>query len=926
MHFFDVGEICAKEDHGELPDGEPPDLDDIIDSASGVIFAHEHQITSNTTPPSTSTPDLEQSSITPLRPKSTRNKERDFESLRPFFLHQPANIVKRTFEATTQFARTNIGSLQLKKTFRTPFPACNVHRRNEAVATDTVFSDVAAIDDGSMAAQLFVGRESLVTDVYGVKTEKQFVNTLEDNIRKRGAMDKLISDRAQVEISNRVLSILRGYMIDSWQSEPHYQHQNFAERRYATIKPLVNTLLNLCGAPAYCWLLALCYVCFVLNHTAVGSLHWRTPIEKLTGSTPDISSLLCFQFYEPVYYKLDDSDFPSESTEKLGRFVGISEHVGHALTFKVLTDDTKKIIHRSRIRSALNPNERNLRVDLKANDPPPQIVRSKHDESLQQDGTMPTFDPTDLIGRTFLLDPEDDGQRFRGKIIEAIVENEQELNNHPDRIKFRCAINDEQFEEIISYNEILHMIEKDETEEGLWRFKSITGHQGPLSKSDKAYNGSRFNVLVHWENGESTYEPLHIIAADDPISCAIYAKENNLLEEEGWKRFKRLAKRQKKLVRLMNQAKLQSFRTKPVYMFGHLVPRNHDQALQLDEKNGNTRWRDAEKLELKQIMEYKTFIDKGKKAAIPKDYKRIRVHFVYAVKHDGRYKARLVAGGHLTDTPIDSVYSSVVSLRGLRFVIFLGELNGLGIWATDIGNAYLESKTKEKVCIIAGPEFGELEGHLLIISKALYGLRSSGLRWHERFADTLTDMGFFPSKAEDDIWMRRNGDIYEYIAIYVDDLCIVAKDPKSITDTLKNVYDFKLKNTGEISYHLGCDFFRDNTDTLCISPKTYIQKMKETYERMFGTAPKSFTSPLENNDHPELDTSEELDVNGIKKYQSLIGALQWAVSIGRMDITTAVMTMSSFRVAPRKGHLERIKRIYGYLCKIKHVTIRVLKE
>ena len=97
------------------------------------------------------------------------------------------------------------------------------------------------------------------------------------------------------------------------------------------------------------------------------------------------------------------------------------------LTFKVLTDDSKKIIHRSRIRSALNPNERNLRVDLEADDPPPEIVRSKHDESLQQDGTMPTFDPTDLIGRTFLLNPEDDGQRFCGKIIETIVENEQEI-------------------------------------------------------------------------------------------------------------------------------------------------------------------------------------------------------------------------------------------------------------------------------------------------------------------------------------------------------------------------------------------------------------------------------------------------------------------------------------------------------------------
>ena len=70
---------------------------------------------------------------------------------------------------------------------------------------------------------------------------------------------------------------------------------------------------------------------------------------------------------------------------------------------------------------------------------------------------------------------------------------------------------------------------------------------------DKDYKGSRFNVSVNWETGESTYEPLHLVAADDPVSCAIYAKENNLLEEPGWKQFKRLARRQKKLLRLTNQ-------------------------------------------------------------------------------------------------------------------------------------------------------------------------------------------------------------------------------------------------------------------------------------------------------------------------------------------------------------------------------------
>ena len=258
-----------------------------------------------------------------------------------------------------------------------------------------------------------------------------------------------------------------------------------------------------------------------------------------------------------------------------------------------------------------------------------------------------------------------------------------------------------------------------------------------------------------------------------------------------------------------------------------------------------------------------------------------------------------MAGGHLTQTPVDSVYSSVVSLRGLRLIIFLGELNGQETWSTDIGNAYLEAKTAEHVYIIGGPEFGELEGHVLLIVKALYGLRSSGLRWHERFADSLHDMGFKPSKAEDDIWMQHNGDVYDYIATYVDDLCIVSKEPQEYVKLLKEKYKYKLKGTGPIVFHLGCDYFRDKDGILCFAPRKYIDKMMEGYVKMFGTKPKEYDSPLEKGDHLELDDSEELDQEDVKKYQSLIGSMQWAVSLGRIDITTAVMTMSSFRVAPR---------------------------
>jgi hypothetical protein len=265
-----------------------------------------------------------------------------------------------------------------------------------------------------------------------------------------------------------------------------------------------------------------------------------------------------------------------------------------------------------------------------------------------------------------------------------------------------------------------------------------------------------------------------------------------------------------------------------------------------------------------------------------------------------------------------------VSLRGLRTLVFLAELNGLETWATDIGNAYLEAETRERVYIIAGAEFGELEGHTLVIFKALYGLRSSGLRWHERFADCLRDMGFTPSKAEPDIWMRPSGDAYEYIGVYVDDLAIIARNPGEIADILQGKYNFKLKGTGPITFHLGMDFFRDSNGVLCIAARKYVEKMVMMYEQHFGLKPsQKFSSPLEGGDHPEVDSSEFLDATETQLYQSLIGALQWAVSIGRFDITTAVMTLSGFRTMPRRGHLDRVKRVYGYLSKMKDAMIRV---
>ena len=192
-------------------------------------------------------------------------------------------------------------------------------------------------------------------------------------------------------------------------------------------------------------------------------------------------------------------------------------------------------------------------------------------------------------------------------------------------------------------------------------------------------------------------------------------------------------------------------------MFGYLIPRSYKEALEFDIENNNTKWADATREEMDIIKEQQVFTkhqrvkwDSSHKRVInaAPNHQKVRVNLIFGVKHDGRHKARLVADGSLTPEPVENIYSGVVSLRHLSLVIFLGELNNLEFWGADIGNAYLEAYTNEKLFIIAGPEFEELEGFILIFNKALYGLKSSGKRWAERFYDIIKDMGFMPSKAD----------------------------------------------------------------------------------------------------------------------------------------------------------------------------------
>jgi hypothetical protein len=306
-------------------------------------------------------------------PKFVMTLEPDYGQLRPRLSWLPVDAIKKTFERTTQHTCMPMSTI-LKKWYKSPNPALNVRPRDEPVATDTIYSDTPAIDCGITSAQLFVGTKTHTADVYSIKSDKQFVNTLLDNITQRGAPTKLISNRAQVEISECVKQVLRPLHISTWQSKPHQQHQNPAERQCQNINRLCNTILDGSGAPAYTLLLCMCASC---------------------STTHGVKQLMISLFACP----------------------------------RVL-----------------------LMTSV-----PCYVFNS---------GNLST---TSLTTATFCL---------------------------------------------------THVR----------------------------------NVLVEWENGEITSEPLNIFGKDDPVTCAVYACEHGLLEEEGWKRFKGIAKREKKMLRMINQS------------------------------------------------------------------------------------------------------------------------------------------------------------------------------------------------------------------------------------------------------------------------------------------------------------------------------------------------------------------------------------
>jgi hypothetical protein len=250
-----------------------------------------------------------------------------------------------------------------------------------------------------------------------------------------------------------------------------------------------------------------------------------------------------------------------------------------------------------------------------------------------------------------------------------------------------------------------------------------------------------------------------------------------------------------------------------------------------------------------------------------------------------------------------------------------------------VKNAYLNATTKKKYYTIAGPEFGpDNEGRTVLIVRALYGLRSSGVRCCDHPSETISKISFSACLADGDVWLWPNVKpggyaYYEYVLVYVDDILAVLHDPQSIMIDLSNYYTLKAGSVRAPKEYLGSDISQYNAirgldesravHCWSMSARTYIKRAVAEVKQVLGEINQQMktkvTTPISDKYQTELNATPKLYTERITYFQGLIGVHRWIVELGRINIMVAVAMLSSHLMSPGQGDLEQCFNIFAYL-------------
>ncbi len=351
-------------------------------------------------------------------------------------------------------------------------------------------------------------------------------------------------------------------------------------------------------------------------------------------------------------------------------------------------------------------------------------------------------------------------------------------------------------------------------------------------------------------------------------------------------------------------------------------PKSWAQAMR---RHDAAKWKAACQSEMQSLEETQTW-DLVPYSDIPKGRRALPVRWVFTIKSDGRYKARLVVLGCLqTTADYDDIFAPVIRLECLRSLLTLACHLGYEVHSMDVKTAFLNAEIDTDIWVAQPPGFVRTgyERHVCKLRRSLYGLKQSPKLWYETFVSYMTELGFRRLRKDRCVFVRQDNTHSIFLGLYVDDIIIVAPDSTRvmmIKQALKQ--RFHMTDLGFLKAILGWEIERNP-----IRGSMFIHQSRYAEEiiKKFGNNVPLYSTPMEphvklsKNQSPSDDVGKALMQT--YPYRSLVGSLMYLAMGTRPDVVFAVQQLSQFLTNPEKAHWDAAQRVIGYLAGTKSLGL-----